>query len=311
METYMSHVEHYRYDPEKEILLQNARKLIQSREWSYASHLLREVLNLTPKDPEALQLLGTCFLERKEFSAAKICFQEIYKIHENDVTCWLLGDVCEKMSDYRGAKRYLLKAAILAKDDNPFLFEIFKTLGNIFVREGDWASAEENYNKALRLMPESDVLQVNYGTLELQKTNIDLAKSHFREAIRLNSNNDHAWIGLALICYQLGDFDLAWANLENALDLNINNRTAIQIYCAWKLKEKRPFEAISLLTRYMATNSEDSEISAVLAQFLGLSGKRDFALIEIERSLLLEPNSITAVQIWDALRKMPGDSNEN
>ena len=67
---------------------------------------------------------------------------------------------------------------------------------------------------------------VNYGTLEIQRENLEKALTYFREAIQNNSENDKAWVGLALVHRHMGDFELSHANIERALDISASNRTA-------------------------------------------------------------------------------------
>lgn len=144
-----------------------------------------------------------------------------------------------------------LRVLSFLNSDSPIHFTIFKNIGNIFVRAGDFDSAEENYNKAYALKPDSDVLMVNYGTLEIQRGAFDKALTCFRRAVDLNPQNDKGWVGLALIHREYGDFDLCWANLERALDENPLNETAITLVANWSHKDHREERAIPRLNTYM------------------------------------------------------------
>ena len=135
-----------------------------------------------------------------------------------------------------------LKALALAREGDQFLFETYKNLGNIFVRAGDFDAAEENYNRAYTLNPRSDALIVNYGILEIQRDNMQLAIERFREAVCLNRFNDKAWVGLALVHRKLGDHELAWANLVHAIDLNGDNQTARHLADQWARADGQPDE---------------------------------------------------------------------
>ena len=67
---------------------------------------------------------------------------------------------------------------------------------------------------------------VNYGTLEIQRDNLEAAVERFRKAVQLNEANDRAWVGLALVHRHMGDLELSRANIERALDINPKNKTA-------------------------------------------------------------------------------------
>ena len=130
---------------------------------------------------------------------------------------------------------------------------------------------------------------VNYGTLEINRDNIDAATERFRAALEINSRNDKAWVGLALIHRSKGDFELSWGNLERALDLNPRNRTALRLEVEWSVRDGRIQSAIERMKTYLATDCEDSEIAFQLAKCLTLVGRFDEALFECERVIAFDP----------------------
>jgi Flp pilus assembly protein TadD len=169
------------------------------------------------------------------------------------------------------------------------LFEIYKNVGNIHVRAGDFESAEEFYNKAYTLKPDSDVLMVNYGTLEIQRESIEDAVQRFRCAVDINPNNDKGWVGLALVHRQMGDHELAWANIQRALDINRNNRTAIRLVVDWGIADNRESIAVERLQDYLEAEGEDAEMSFTLAKVFTHIGRLAEARLELERVLALDP----------------------
>lgn len=200
----------------------------------------------------------------------------------------------------RSLELYFEAAARIHQEDNT-VFEIYKDIGNIYVRQGDFEGAEEYYHKAFALNPDSDALHVNLGTLEIQRQDWGAARDRFRFALGLNERNDKAWVGLALAHYHLGDIDLAFANLERAIDQAPGNRTAVLLLAGWGEKHDRVDEAVEALQNYLAEASFDEEMSLALIQLFCRQKNFLFAKFEIERTLLWNP---TRPDLFELLRQI-------
>lgn len=139
-------------------------------------------------------------------------------------------------------------------------FDIYKNLGNIYVRCVQHEKAFFHYSKALELDPLSSVLYVNLGILAIQQSDWNKAVDNFRYALRLSSKNAMAWMGLALVYRQVADSDLCYANLFKTLDLEPENEQAIKILMDWSIQdeEQKYFESIALYYERIDFNPEMS-----------------------------------------------------
>ncbi len=180
--------------------------------------------------------------------------------------------------------------------DQNILFDAYKNLGNIFLREGDYDEAEELFDKACTLRPESDALLVNYGVLEIQRKNLENARNRFRCALDLNSKNDGAWLGLALVHREFGDMELAWANLERALDENKSNQTALTVTMDWGIRDHKLEKAALRIRTYISEISDTKDMRLSLAKVLFCSG--NFIEAKREAEIVLKKDTSDA----DALR---------
>lgn len=180
--------------------------------------------------------------------------------------------------------------------DQNLLFECYKNLGNIFLRDGDYDEAEELFDKACTLRPESDTLLVNYGVLEIQRKNLEKARDRFRSALDLNNKNDGAWLGLALVHREFGDMELAWANLERALDENKSNQTAITVTMDWGIRDHKLDKAALRIRTFISEISDTKDMRLSLAKVLFCSG--NFIESKREAEMVLKKDSTDA----DALR---------
>ncbi|MCB0411257.1 MAG: tetratricopeptide repeat protein [Bdellovibrionales bacterium] len=268
--------------------LSNAKVLFSNREYRLASHLLMAALRVDSYHQEATELLGDCFYHLENWSHAERIYEIAYEAWSHVQTGSRLAE-CYSRNQKIDKALELYQSLIPQLDDSPDLFEIYKNLGNIFLKMGDVDAAEENYNKAFSIDPLSDVLLVNYGTLEIQKGLMDSALQRYRDAVKINNNNAKAWVGLALIHRHLADFELAWANLFQALDLESSNQVALQLCAEWGVKEGRVAEAIGRLKKHLEFDDQDAEISLVLAKLLYISGEVHASEIEATRALSLNP----------------------
>ncbi|MGZ3772835.1 MAG: tetratricopeptide repeat protein [Pseudobdellovibrionaceae bacterium] len=269
--------------------LRNAQLLMKHRDYSLAMNLLRQASNKESKNPLTLSLLTTCLEKLGKSQEALIAYRALISVDYGFESLFGYATCLYKLGrDQEALDKYYEALAVLT-EENENLFELYKNMGNIFVRRGDFDAAEEYYNKAYTMNPSSDVLLVNFGTLEVQRSDFDKSLYCFRKAIEINPENDKAWVGLAMVHNQFTDTELAWANIETALDINKKNRTAVHLAANWGIRDGKIQKAIDFLQSYLGSVEEDEEMSLVLINLFCSSGQLESALIEMERVLLWNP----------------------
>lgn len=286
-------------------LLMNANLLRQHGEESLALNLVRQGLYLNSFHPEALKTLARSVPSR-EVALKEKALQALQKSDSNFETLSELancyyhqGKDAQALTHYREALSVLTEEH-LSQSQN--LFEVYKNTGNILCREGDFEGAEEAYCKAFTLNSQSDILQVNLGTLAIQRQNLEEALERFRAALQINAKNDKAWVGLAMVHNMMGDFVLATANIENAIDVNPANRTAVHVYANWCLRDQQVPKAIEALTDYLGHADQDEELSLVLIHLFCLQSRWSEALFEVERALLWNPTNQQILKVESEIR---------
>jgi tetratricopeptide (TPR) repeat protein len=263
--------------------------LIRNQKVRAAEKLLREVLLQEPYFTMAAYALSECARLTAKKDEQKKILEAILKIDDREIYRYALAKVYYELGqDDRSLKNYL-QALSLLPDNTLEYFEALKNVGNIYVRGHDFEAAEEYYNRAFRINPDSSSLLVNLGTLSIQKNQFNDAILFFREAIYKDLKCDQAWVGLALVHHELSDIELSWANLKSALDINALNTTAIQLALSWVTKDNKWEQTIEFASQYLEKNGEDALISLALAQLWYLRGKLDFARMEVERASAIDP----------------------
>ncbi|ASD64839.1 tetratricopeptide repeat protein [Bdellovibrio bacteriovorus] len=277
-------------DPRVANFIRHAQVLMKHREYPLAMNLLREASNKDSKNPATLNMLANCLDKMSRSSEALIVRKTLAQVDYGFESLHGYATSLYKSGrDQEALDKYFEALAVLT-DETGTLFETYKNMGNIFVRQGDFDGAEEYYNKAYTMNPQSDVLLVNFGTLEVQRGDYDKSLYCFRKAVEINPENDKAWVGLAMVHSQFGDMELAWANIETAIDINPQNRTAVHLAANWGLRDGKLQKAIEALQGYLASVEEDEDMSLVLINLLCSAGQVDQAMLEIERVLLWNPD---------------------
>lgn len=272
-------------------LLTNAEILLQHNEKSLAVHLLRQGLYLNSHHPQALRKLSLCLSDKSQLKLKTKTLEALVKSdYRFETVAQLAHCFYHQNWDDKALSTYHEALALLS-EDSPELFEIYKNLGNIALRDADFEAAEEYYNKAFTQNPRSDVLAVNKGTLALQRNEHTEALHRFREALEMNHRNDKAWVGLAMAHNLMGDFVLARANVGKALDLNLENRTAVHLAVAWAVRDQDLSFAIEALENYVSQIECDEEMSLLLVHLFCQRNQWTEALLEVERILLWNPKN--------------------
>jgi tetratricopeptide (TPR) repeat protein len=285
-------------------LLINAETLLKFDEKELARGLISRALAIDSSNPAALKKLSRSLVSQKDL-AVKIKIQkEVCKSESTFNTLFDLANLYYQAGQDAIALEHYYDSISAASGEDVGLFEVYKNIGNILTRVKDFEGAEENFNKAYSLSPNSDVLAVNLGTLAIQQQNYEQALERFRNAVKLNPKNDKAWVGLALIHNQMGDLELAFGNIVKAVELNPTNRTAVQVLASWAARDGRYQAAISVLEDFLASVDLDEDMSFVLVHMFCQLGQFDFALFEIERVLLWNPQNSSATQLEQEIRKM-------
>lgn len=272
-------------------LVHNARVLMRHQEERLAHHLLREALQKDSKNPLILKAFAECLELLSRGKEAEVVLQVLCQQEHNFANLSLKAHNLYKLGEDQKALQSYFEALALITEDIPELYEIHKNIGNIFVRQGDFESAEENYNKAYTRSPNSDVLLVNYGTLEVQRGDLDKALFCFRKAVEVNPTNDRAWVGLGMIHSHFGDFELAWGNLIKASDINPSNRTSLILLAQWSTHMNSIDPVIGRFVSYFASVSEDTELSILLIKLFITKGDMLAAHLEFTRAICFDPKN--------------------
>jgi len=116
-----------------------------------------------------------------------------------------------------------LLALIRSAEINPTLSEARTNLGNVFVRQGEYAAAIREYDAALAVNPENPKTHNNLGNAYSGRGSMLYAISEYRRALELDPKFVDAYRNLAIAYAKRKNYAQALAQLRAAVELEPKN----------------------------------------------------------------------------------------
>jgi len=289
-------IEISRFESARQLLLKN-------NEMYLANSLLASALQKNQYNEQLIFELGESYLEVSNFESAQKCFQHLKETLNNFETHFYYAKACEGLKQAEQARESYLDALLLPTVDEKLLFEAYKNIGNIYLRNQNIEIAEDFYHKAYSLNSQSAPLMVNLGTLELQKSDSSGAIERFRMALKIDQKFSPAWVGLALSYNLFGDFQMAWASLLRSVDCDSRNSTALLLMAQWCIKNDSIPHTLNVLIKYFDQGFFDAHLSLAFIELCIHSNNFALARWELERSLLWDPKNQEILQFDGVLRQ--------
>lgn len=283
------------------LLFHNAKILFNFKDFHDALILLRESLNMDSFNvnlidlcrktlfqiglrDESLKLLEAS--QRIRYSPDKsIELARIYVANEqNDMALAQLFDVLSQFVE-----------------DETLLFETYKNIGCVYLKEKEFDLAAEYFHKAYAINSSDDTLLVNLGVMEYLKKDISQSLFYLREAINNNQKNDKAWVGLAMAHLEFGDRDLSWSNLTKAIDVDPMNRTALILLNDLAESDSQLEYCQNALITFLEGENFDEQISHLLIHVFIKRNDFQRAQLESLKSYLWNPQSAKNYELYNKI----------
>ena len=164
---------------------------LQKGDLDSAEKLLKQSLNLAPKNSEALRLLGVTFAFKKDLQEALKALDKAIKIDPNN---WLAhsnrGNVLKELNQFDAALKSYDRTIAL----QPNYAEAYNNKGNLYQDMRRYEEAVRSYDQAIALQPNYAEAYSNAGNA-LNKLNLlDLSLSAHEKAMQLGGDNEAAYI---------------------------------------------------------------------------------------------------------------------
>jgi len=246
-------------------LLKNSKVLIDSGEFELARNLCMKVLTTGKRNAESLHTIARTFIMENKIDLAEKALTDAIAYGASAEAYLDLSRVHLNRSRYREAADTLKRATRFEVTDSSKKYEIFKALGNCYLKTDELDSAIEAYRSALDIKEKSSEVLTNMGAAYLRMHQYVDAIECYRRAIEINPENAKAFFGLASCSMGKGDKKIAHDLLLKSLRIDINQPTAVfyLIKYAYETKTYEPSEKI--VRNYIAHSAASPSLLYSLA----------------------------------------------
>ena len=184
-------------------------------------------------------------LGREGRSAARACARALARAPQDHILLHLAALAALQCSNLSRARAFLLRC--LAR--RPSFGPAHQDLGNLHLRQSEYAKARDAYERALAYGQRSAVLLTNLAVVCLRQGDHDTGLARLREALRVDPGHVEAWANLAVVCQKIGAPDQALQHFHKALRLDPDNLVAASGLAALCGELNRHAEALSIYRR--------------------------------------------------------------
>lgn len=160
------------------------------------------------------------------------------------------GVVDKKRKEY-------LKIGLSICQSNPNDPKPVYEVGKIFLHEGSFAKAEEQFRKVISMDPNYKICFTNLGECLFKQGKIKEAIEAYQESIRRVPHNENAYINLGHIVFTQGMNDAACALFRRAIEINPTSAAAYNNLVLVLIKMDRLGEAVVVLEKAIGATKLD------------------------------------------------------
>ena len=158
-----------------------------------------------------------------------------------------------------------IERSIAGEDNSVGSFEVFRDLGVYYTSTGNYAQAQEYYEKAAVLWPDESGPYVGLGMISLQNDHLEDAELAFKVACRLDRKCAKAYAGHAMIAQKRADYEKAFEMYLKCLELDTDNLSALLGLFQTSCQMGSFARVIYYLEVYLTMHPDDSSVMFSLA----------------------------------------------
>lgn len=288
-------------------LFQTALAHHQAGRLSPAETLYRQVLQLEPRHPDALHLLGVMARQARNHAVAADLIHRAINLRPAEPVYYnSLGLVCKDLHHLDEAAANFRKALSIKRD----YFEAYYNLGNVLQIQGQLDEAATCYRKALSAKPDYAEAHCNLGSALQTQGQLDEAIISYRRAISIRANHAEAHCNLGNALQAQGRLDEAIASYRKAISINPDYAKA-RSNLGSALQALGKFdEAVATYRTAVSLRPDFAEMHNNLGGALRGQGKLDEAIASYHQAIDLKPELADAYNgLGNAFREL-GRHNE-
>ncbi len=189
---------------------------LQTKNYSEAINYLESSIKINPNFEDAYNNVGIALAEKKNYQKAIYNYDKALKLKPNFFHALLnKGIALKNIHQYENAIKFLN----LAKDIDPKKPEIYNTLGNVFKEQAYYDKAIKSYDMAIKISSDYADAYNNKGIVLNLMEKYEESFQNYKMALSINPDNDYILGGVIHSKMHLCD----WQNLENSI-FNLKNK---------------------------------------------------------------------------------------
>ncbi len=163
--------------------------------------------------------------------------------------------------------------------------QAYYNLGNIYLRNGEWKSALDEYRLAIEKNNEVSLARLNIGNIFFYKGNYDSAAYYYSRELKYHPKESRAYLNLSTVNLLKGEYKLAADYAERALKAKPNSVPAVTDYITSRLKSGDTSEAITTLSKYIKIFENDRRLCYALGKIYQQQSNIDSAIFYYRRAV--------------------------
>jgi len=257
-----------------------------------ADSLMQTALNMQPKHPAALEIMGIIKgLQNKPLEAANF-FKKALKLDPNNQG--LQYNLAKSSLDGKNFQDALIQHQKLVKNF-PLNLDAWVNLGMTYLHLNRDAEAVKAFEECLKVNPSHKEALVNIGAAFKNLKEFDNAVLYADKAIQIDSHYAEAWSNRGVALKQLKLNIEALESYQKAIDINPHHIDALLNKTAILNDLKRHDEALASVEIIITADSNNAEAWSRKGLVLKELYRADDALDSYHRALEIEPKNLEAL----------------
>ena len=198
-------------------LLQQSLSYINNGNNEAAQKLLNKLLQVQPKNVDAIHLLAIIHKDEKKYDQSLTYFDRAIKLDPTFSQIWYNKALLLQDHDqFEKAISCYEKAISL----DPMNHDAWVNRGNAFLKLSQHQEAINSYKKAIQLTPDDFDAWFQLGGLLYAVGSYNQALASFEKVIELSPGYADAWSYIGIICKELRRYNQALASFEKVIELS-------------------------------------------------------------------------------------------
>ena len=203
-------------NPNVQLMLQQALHALQVGNFEDANLILKNAIQVSPKNPEAYFYLGYSSYQLKRHEESLVFYERALTLKPSFIVAWNnKGLVLDELGRYKEAISSYEKAIGLMPD----YYEAWYNKGLVLIRLKEYSEAIQVFDIVLRIKFDFYLAWFNKGNAFSALKNLDEAIAHYDKALSINPDYVEAYTNKAIILMELKRYADAVLQYRKALGL--------------------------------------------------------------------------------------------